>query len=126
MEIGSEILEGIPLLVELEVAQAFGARERWVDDAHASLLRRAMNDELAAQHGNIGVDLIRLLIDECSFTPTAMEGVAGAVAADEPLAVGDGLEQGALAFDGHGRLLVPALPGEVACRLKDEAIVLGD
>src|SRR5947209_1749497 len=89
MEIGGKILQGVPFLMELKVGQILGARERWIDDPHPRLLLGAVNDELAAEHGDIGVDLIRLLVDRPSTW--AMKRIAGTVAADEPLAARDGL-----------------------------------
>src|SRR5437588_12921877 len=52
-----------------------------------------------------------------------MKSVAGAVAADKSLAVGDGLQQSLLSLRRHRRLLVASLLGQIAGRFKEKRVV---
>src|SRR5262249_61113881 len=91
-----------------------------VHDLHLGLLLGAVDDELAAEHGDVRVHggLVLVLV----LLAGAVEGVAGAVAADEALALGDGVEQGLLALGRHRRGLLSALPRPGARRPPPAAV----
>src|SRR5579875_2244226 len=86
VQVWGKVLQRVPLLVHLEIFLPLDAGKFAIDDAHPRLLLPAMHDELAAEHGDVGIDLIAFLVlPPCAL---AMKGVAGAVAADEALAAG--------------------------------------
>ena len=91
-----------------------------IRDVHRRLLLPAVNDEFAAKHGNIRIKLFGRLV--LVSRPRTVECIAGAMAADVSLAVGNRLEERLFALGRHGRFLVPAFFGEVAGRFKQKGV----
>src|SRR5579875_691262 len=138
VQVRGEVLECIPFFVHLKIFLPLDAGKIGIDDAHPRFLLLAMYDELPAEHSEIRIDLIACLV---SLTiARTMEGVAGAVAADEAFAASHGIEQRLLASARHGRRIILTLLAEqiTLCleqktiefgklsRLKDTAVFLAD
>src|SRR5262249_48677647 len=124
VQVRREVLERVPFFKLLEILLPLDAGEVGIDDAHPRFLLLAVTDELAPEHGDGGIDLAARLV--LPLSALAMKGVAGAVAADEALAAGDGVEQRLLAGCRHRRRTIQTLlAGQIALRLEEEAIKLG-
>src|SRR5207244_8276407 len=104
VQIGIEVLKRIPLFGEPEIARAFDSREIRIHYPHPGPLLLAVSGELAADHGNVGINLVPLLtLPTVLRMSGAVEGVAGTVAADESFPFVDELQQDLLPFRLHGR-----------------------
>ena len=87
-----------------------------------------MADELAADHGDVRIDLVAALVfPAVARVAFGVVGVGSAVAADEAHAAGNRLQQRLLALRRHGRLAVLAfLFAQITLRLEQESIELSE
>jgi hypothetical protein len=117
VQVVGEVLQGVPLVVNLERRpNALTPGKSGSATSQPCHLLAPVGDELAADHLDVGVDLV----------PLAVEGVGGAVHADEPLAAVDRVEEGLLAVLRHRRRLVGPRGRQVERRLEGEGVPLAD
>ena len=86
---GEKFLSEYHSSIQLKILEVFRSGKRMVDDPHPRLLLLAVPNELAAQHHDVGIEVLWALA--LGLISGAMESVAGTVAADEPFAAGDRL-----------------------------------
>jgi len=122
VEVLGEVLQGVPLLHQApRCRDSFHAGELRRGVAERRLLLRAVGDELAAEHGDVGIELGRGLVARAG----RVEGVGRRVEPHEPLARRHGVQEAFLAFGGHGRVVAPLVGlGQVAGGVEGEGVVL--
>ena len=97
MQVLGEVLQGVPLFQDGEILHPVEPGELGRSDFHGRLLLAAVDDELAAEHGDVGIEVRLDLVGPA----LGVEGVGGGMEADEALAVGHGVQELLLAGRGH-------------------------
>jgi HEAT repeat protein len=128
VQVRRKTLKRVPLLQRAEIfRKSFHAGEMRIGRNHPGALLFAMNDELATNHGDIRIHLVRGVV----FIPRlrvavvrTVKGVRGAMRADEALPTVNRGKERLFAFDRHGRVFIGARLGQIAGRVEVEGVEL--